>query len=191
MLKRWDSVYEPGPAEGAVVQVEARPAHRRRRADVCPARPRQALVLLFRLHLRRLARRARRATSWCRSARPISASPTRNCAEIDRFVRNNTVNRFGPVREVVHEADKGLVLEVAFEGLQRSTRHRSGVAMRFPRISRLRWDKPPSRSRPAGDAGEAGGGVRARLGAAAVRHAEPACPPFRSAQGAAVTGVSV
>ena len=63
--------------------------------------------------------------------------------EIDRFVRNNTVNRFGPVREVVHEADKGLVLEVAFEGLQRSTRHKSGVAMRFPRISRLRWDKPP------------------------------------------------
>ena len=39
--------------------------------------------------------------------------------------------------------DKGLVLEVAFEGLQRSTRHKSGLAMRFPRISRLRWDKPP------------------------------------------------
>jgi DNA ligase-1 len=36
------------------------------------------------------------------------------------------------------------VLEVAFEGLQRSTRHRSGVAMRFPRISRIRWDKPPA-----------------------------------------------
>jgi ATP-dependent DNA ligase len=64
-------------------------------------------------------------------------------AEIDRFVRRNTIDRFGPVREVVHEADKGLVLEVAFEGLQRSTRHKSGVAMRFPRISRLRWDKPP------------------------------------------------
>jgi DNA ligase-1 len=47
------------------------------------------------------------------------------------------------VREVVHAADQGLVLEVAFEGLQRSTRHKSGVAMRFPRISRLRWDKPP------------------------------------------------
>lgn len=63
--------------------------------------------------------------------------------KIDRFVRNNTIERFGPVREVAHEADKGLVLEVAFEGLQRSTRHKSGVAMRFPRISRLRWDKPP------------------------------------------------
>jgi ATP-dependent DNA ligase len=63
--------------------------------------------------------------------------------EIDRFVRDHTINRFGPVREVTHEADQGLVLEVAFEGLQRSTRHRSGIAMRFPRINRLRWDKPP------------------------------------------------
>ncbi|MBC7769758.1 MAG: cisplatin damage response ATP-dependent DNA ligase [Phycisphaerales bacterium] len=64
--------------------------------------------------------------------------------ELDRFVRNNTENRFGPVREVTHTKTKGLVLEVAFEGLQRSTRHKSGVAMRFPRISRIRWDKRPS-----------------------------------------------
>jgi DNA ligase-1 len=63
--------------------------------------------------------------------------------QIDRFVRRNTTDRFGPVREVVHEPNQGLVLEVAFEGLQRSTRHKSGLAMRFPRISRLRWDKPP------------------------------------------------
>ncbi|MHA1549448.1 MAG: cisplatin damage response ATP-dependent DNA ligase, partial [Alphaproteobacteria bacterium] len=63
--------------------------------------------------------------------------------EIDRFVRNNTTDRFGPVREVVHTPDTGLVLEVAFEALNRSTRHKSGVAMRFPRVSRLRWDKPP------------------------------------------------
>jgi DNA ligase 1 len=63
--------------------------------------------------------------------------------KIDRFVRRNTIDRFGPVREVIHEADQGLVLEVAFEGLQRSTRHKSGLAMRFPRINRLRWDKPP------------------------------------------------
>jgi DNA ligase-1 len=63
--------------------------------------------------------------------------------QIDRFVRRNTVERFGPVREVVHAAEQGLVFEVAFEGLQRSTRHKSGLAMRFPRINRLRWDKPP------------------------------------------------
>lgn len=64
-------------------------------------------------------------------------------AEIDRFIRRNTVAKFGPVREITHEPDLGLVLEVAFEGLQQSTRHKSGIAMRFPRISRLRWDKPP------------------------------------------------
>jgi len=63
--------------------------------------------------------------------------------QIDRFVRRNTTEKFGPVRHVVHEPDQGLVLEVAFEGLQRSPRHKSGVAMRFPRINRLRWDKPP------------------------------------------------
>jgi DNA ligase 1 len=63
--------------------------------------------------------------------------------QIDRFVRRNTTEKFGPVRHVVHEPDRGLVLEVAFEGLARSPRHKSGVAMRFPRISRLRWDKPP------------------------------------------------
>jgi DNA ligase-1 len=63
--------------------------------------------------------------------------------QIDRFVRRNTIDRFGPVREVAHEPNRGLVLEVAFEGLQRSTRHKSGIAMRFPRINRLRWDKPP------------------------------------------------
>jgi len=62
---------------------------------------------------------------------------------IDRFVRDHTVERYGPVRAVRAEAGFGLVLEVAFEGLNRSTRHKSGVAMRFPRISRLRWDKPP------------------------------------------------
>jgi len=64
--------------------------------------------------------------------------------EIDRYVRKHTLNRFGPVREVAHTPASGLVFEVAFEGLQRSTRHKSGVAMRFPRINRIRWDKPPA-----------------------------------------------
>jgi DNA ligase-1 len=58
---------------------------------------------------------------------------------LDRWVRNNTTNRFGPVREVA----PGLVLEIAFDSVHRSTRHRSGVALRFPRIHRIRWDKPP------------------------------------------------
>lgn len=63
--------------------------------------------------------------------------------KIDKYVRDNTVERFGPVRSVRAELGHGLVFEVAFEGLNRSGRHKSGVAMRFPRISRLRWDKKP------------------------------------------------
>lgn len=62
---------------------------------------------------------------------------------LDRFVRNNTVERFGPVRSLRAEAEHGFVVEVAFEGLARSTRHKSGIAMRFPRIARLRQDKLP------------------------------------------------
>lgn len=62
---------------------------------------------------------------------------------LDKFVRDNTVERFGPVRAVRAEPGFGFVLEVAFEGINRSTRHKSGVAMRFPRISRLRMDKLP------------------------------------------------
>ncbi len=57
---------------------------------------------------------------------------------IDRWIRNHTVARFGPVREV----EPGFVLEVAFDAAQRSDRHKSGVALRFPRIARLRPDKP-------------------------------------------------
>jgi DNA ligase-1 len=58
--------------------------------------------------------------------------------KLDKFVRANTVGRFGPVREV----KKKLVLEIAFDSMHESTRHKSGVAMRFPRIHRIRWDKP-------------------------------------------------
>ncbi|WP_112973507.1 MULTISPECIES: cisplatin damage response ATP-dependent DNA ligase [unclassified Rhizobium] len=61
---------------------------------------------------------------------------------LDKFVRNNTTERFGPVRAVRADKDFGFVVEVAFEGINRSNRHKSGVAMRFPRISRLRQDKP-------------------------------------------------
>ena len=132
-----------GPAEGPVVEVEARSDDRRRGADVRAARPRQALVVLFRLHLRRLdqGRERRRAGAGrqglfrlhrrgaaCRSTASCAATPSSASARCARST---------------HEPDKGLVFEVAFEGLQRSTRHKSGLAMRFPRISRLRWDKPP------------------------------------------------
>ena len=58
--------------------------------------------------------------------------------QLDRYVRNHTINRFGPVRET----DRSLVFEVAFDSVHASKRHKSGLAMRFPRISRIRWDKP-------------------------------------------------
>jgi DNA ligase-1 len=58
--------------------------------------------------------------------------------EVDAFVKKNTRERFGPVRTVTAE----LVFEIAFEGIQDSPRHKSGIALRFPRISRWRKDKP-------------------------------------------------
>jgi DNA ligase 1 len=60
-------------------------------------------------------------------------------ARLDKWVRDHTVRRYGPVREVT----PGLVLEIAFDSVHRSSRHRSGLAMRFPRVHRIRWDKPP------------------------------------------------
>ena len=58
--------------------------------------------------------------------------------ELDKWVRTNTTNRFGPVREV----EKRLVVELAFDSAHDSPRHKSGIALRFPRVSRIRWDKP-------------------------------------------------
>lgn len=58
-------------------------------------------------------------------------------AEVDAFVKKNTLEKFGPVRSVKPE----LVFELAFEGIQISSRHKSGIAVRFPRISRWRKDK--------------------------------------------------
>ena len=58
--------------------------------------------------------------------------------QLDRWVRAHTRERYGPVREV----EPALVLEVAFDSVHRSTRHKSGLALRFPRIARVRWDKP-------------------------------------------------
>src|SRR5262249_55657064 len=64
--------------------------------------------------------------------------------QVDAFVRKNTVEKFGPVRSVTPE----LVFELAFEGLQRSPRHKSGIAVRFPRILRWRTDKPAAEADP-------------------------------------------
>ncbi|HST92976.1 MAG TPA: cisplatin damage response ATP-dependent DNA ligase [Brevundimonas sp.] len=94
--------------------------------------------------------------------------------QLDKFVRDHTIDRFGPVRSVRAERDFGLVLEVAFEGLNRSTRHKSGVAMRFPRVSRIRWDKPAREANTLDDvmdlldALESGGGRVGTPGGQAV-----------------------
>ena len=73
-------------------------------------------------------------------AKAYSGLTDEEIREVDAFVRKNTVERFGPVRAVKPE----LVLEVAFEGIQESNRHRAGVAVRFPRMNRWRKDKKPT-----------------------------------------------
>ena len=62
----------------------------------------------------------------------------REMKQIDKWIRDHTTERYGLVRAV----EAGLVFEVAFDAVHPSTRHKSGLAMRFPRIHRIRWDKP-------------------------------------------------
>jgi DNA ligase-1 len=71
-----------------------------------------------------------------------SGSTDGELAQLDRYVRNHTINRFGPLRQVEYNSDKGVVLQIAFEGINWSGRHKSGIALRFPCINRIRWDKP-------------------------------------------------
>jgi len=72
-------------------------------------------------------------------AKAYSGLTDEEIREVDAFVRRNTVEKFGPVHSVKPE----LVFELAFEGIQRSPRHRSGIAVRFPRMARWRHDKKP------------------------------------------------
>jgi DNA ligase-1 len=71
-------------------------------------------------------------------AKAYSGLTDEEIRQVDRRVRDTTTERFGPVRSVTPT----LVVELGFEGLQASPRHKSGVAVRFPRMLRLRWDKP-------------------------------------------------
>ena len=73
-------------------------------------------------------------------AKAYSGLTDAEIAQVDRFIRANTLEKFGPVRTVKPE----LVFELAFEGLQTSSRHKSGIAVRFPRILRWRTDKRPA-----------------------------------------------
>ncbi|HKO87413.1 MAG TPA: ATP-dependent DNA ligase [Burkholderiales bacterium] len=71
-------------------------------------------------------------------AKAYSGLTDSEIAEVDAFIRRNTLEKFGPVRSVTPK----LVFEIGFEAIQRSTRHKSGIAVRFPRILRVRNDKP-------------------------------------------------
>ena len=142
MLKRWDSVYEAGRPKGPWFKWKHDP-------HLIDA----VLMYAQRGHGKRSGFYSdytfgvwREDSNGDRALTPVGKAyfgfTDEEMKRIDKFVRDNTIERFGPVRSVRADKDFGLVLEVAFEGLQRSTRHKSGVAMRFPRINRIRWDKP-------------------------------------------------
>jgi DNA ligase-1 len=141
MLKRWDSVYEPGRPKGPwfkwkrdpflidAVMLYAQRGHGRR----------SSFYSDFTFGVWREIDGEDQLTPVGKAYFGFTDDELK---QLDKFVRDNTIERFGPVRSVTATKAHGLVLEVAFEGLQRSPRHKSGIAMRFPRINRIRWDKP-------------------------------------------------
>jgi DNA ligase-1 len=142
MLKRWDSIYEAGRPKGPWFKWKRDP----HLADA-------VLMYAQRGHGKRSGFYSdytfgvwRADENGEQALTPVGKAyfgfTDEELLKLDKFVRDNTVERFGPVRAVRADRDFGLVLEIAFEGLQRSSRHKSGVAMRFPRINRIRWDKP-------------------------------------------------
>ncbi|KAB0680189.1 cisplatin damage response ATP-dependent DNA ligase [Aureimonas leprariae] len=141
MLKRWDSAYVPGRPKGPWFKWKQDP-------HVIDA----VLMYAQRGHGKRSSFYSDYTFGvWAGPADDPALVPVgkayfgftdEELKQLDKYVRDNTVERFGPVRSVRADPDHGLVLEIAFEGLQRSGRHKSGIAMRFPRVSRLRWDKP-------------------------------------------------
>ncbi|MEM9724565.1 MAG: cisplatin damage response ATP-dependent DNA ligase, partial [Pseudomonadota bacterium] len=137
MLKRWDSVYQGGRPLGPWWKWKRDPLT----ADC---------VLLYaqRGHGKRSSFYSDYTFgAWRDGADGLELTPVgkaysgytdEELKRLDRWIRANTVQRYGPVRAVT----PALVFEVAFDAVQASTRHKSGVAMRFPRIKRIRWDKP-------------------------------------------------
>ena len=135
MLKRLDSVYGVGRRKGGWWKWKVRAVHGGRGDDLRAGRARAP---------------ARRCTRTTRSrvwdggalvpfAKAYSGLTDAEIRELDRWIRANTVEKFGPVRHVKPVQ----VFELGFEGIQPSPRHKSGVAVRFPRILRWRTDKRP------------------------------------------------
>ncbi len=137
MLKRWDSIYESGRPKGPWFKWKRDPFT----VDA-------VLMYAQRGHGKRSSFYSDYTFGVWRGDEltPVGKAyfgfTDEELVQLDKFVRDHTTERFGPVRAVKAGRDFGLVLEVAFEGLSRSGRHKSGVAMRFPRIKRIRWDKP-------------------------------------------------
>mgnify|MGYP001601897246 CR=1 FL=1 len=141
MLKRWDSAYTPGRPKGPWFKWKRDPFL----VDA-------VLMYAQRGHGKRSSfysdytfgvwREGESGTELVPVGKAYFGFTDAELKQIDKFVREHTVERFGPVRSVRAQPDFGLVLEIAFEGLQRSPRHKSGLAMRFPRVHRIRWDKP-------------------------------------------------
>ncbi|HEX3755929.1 MAG TPA: cisplatin damage response ATP-dependent DNA ligase [Rhizomicrobium sp.] len=142
MLKRWDSIYEAGRPKGPWFKWKRDP-------HLIDA----VLMYAQRGHGKRSGFYSdftfgcwRKEDNGADVLTPVGKAyfgfTDEELKQLDKFVRDNTVERFGPVRSVKAGRDFGLVLEIAFEGIARSARHKSGVAMRFPRINRIRWDKP-------------------------------------------------
>ena len=136
MLKLRDVALCAGPAQGPVVQVEARSERGRCDADVCAARPRQALVVLFGLHVRRVEGqrdRPHRQGLFRLHRRGAEAARQMGAQQHRRQLRPGA------------RGEKGTGVRGGVR-LRRSNRrrHKSGVALRFPRINRIRWDKPAS-----------------------------------------------
>ena len=147
------------PRRRHLVEVEDRSASRRLHPGLRPSRPRPARQRLHRLHLRGLEpppRRRRRGSggargrspsaprrrptrcSWSRSPRPTRASPTTSSASstaASARPRSRSSAR-------CEASGRACVFELGFEGINRSARHKSGIAVRFPRMLRIRADKP-------------------------------------------------
>ncbi|HEX4742513.1 MAG TPA: cisplatin damage response ATP-dependent DNA ligase [Caulobacteraceae bacterium] len=142
MLKRWDSIYQAGRPKGPWFKWKRDP-HLIDAVLMYAARghgKRSSFYSDFTFGVWREDEIGRRGLTPVGKA--YFGFTDEELKQLDAFVREHTTERFGPVRQVRADQDFGLVLEVAFEGLQRSGRHKSGVAMRFPRINRIRWDKP-------------------------------------------------
>jgi DNA ligase-1 len=132
VMKRFDSVYEVGRRRGSWWKWK-----------IDPLTVDAVLIYAQRGHGRRAGLytdytfAVRQGDSLVPFAKAYSGLNDAEIRQVDRFIQRNTVERFGPVRAVTPR----LVFEIAFEGIQKSTRHKSGVAVRFPRIARWRRDK--------------------------------------------------